>query len=116
MFRTITAAAFALTVLGGTAYADPIEGMWKRPASEGGTLERITKCGSRYCVKVASGSNAGKSAGWMKPAGGNTYKGEITDIDAGKTYSGKGKVNGNSLIMSGCVLMVLCKSETWTRQ
>lgn len=116
MFRVIATAALALTVLGGTAFADPIEGMWKRPAAEGGTLEKITQCGDRYCVTVASGKNAGKSAGWMKPTSGNSYKGEITDVEAGKTYSGKGQVNGNSLIMSGCVLAVLCKSETWTRQ
>lgn len=117
MFRVIATAALALTVLGGTAFADPIEGMWKRPAAEGGTLEKITQCGARYCVTVASGENSGKSAGWMAPAGGGKYSGEIKDIDANKTYKGKGEVKGNSLVMSGCVLFgIVCKSETWTRQ
>ncbi len=115
-FRLIvgTVAVLAFT---GAAYADPIEGMWKRPAAKGGTLEKISKCGSRYCVTVMSGDNKGKRAGWMKPAGGNRYAGELTDIEAEKTYKGKGEVNGNVLTMSGCVAFgLLCRSEKWTRQ
>ncbi len=40
---------------------------------------------------------------------------EITDPAAEKTYSGAGKVSGNSLRMQGCVMKILCKSQTWTR-
>ncbi len=43
------------------------------------------------------------------------YSGSITDPAADKTYSGSGAVSGNSLKMKGCVLKVLCKSQTWSR-
>jgi uncharacterized protein (DUF2147 family) len=46
---------------------------------------------------------------------GDSYSGEITDPENDKTYSGSGTVSGNSLKMKGCVLAVLCKSQTWTR-
>ncbi|MNU00267.1 hypothetical protein D3C72_2433480 [compost metagenome] len=43
------------------------------------------------------------------------YKGTITDPEADKTYSGSGKVSGNSLKMQGCVMSVFCKTQTWSR-
>ena len=46
---------------------------------------------------------------------GADYSGSITDPAADKTYSGSGTVKGNSLRMKGCVLAVLCKSQTWSR-
>lgn len=117
MKRALIPALAGVVGMVGAAVADPIEGMWKRPASEGGTLERISKCGDRYCVTVASGKNNGSSAGWMMSTGNNRYRGELTDIEADKTYKGKAEVKGNSLVMSGCVLFgIICKSETWTRQ
>lgn len=113
-FILAVAASIAMT---GASLADPIEGMWKRPADKGGTLEKIAKCGDRFCVTVMSGENTGKQAGWMKPTGGNKYRGELTDIAEEKTYKGKGEVNGNVLTMSGCVAFgLICLSEEWTRQ
>lgn len=111
-FAAITAFAFAASAL-----ADPIEGMWKRPADKGGALERISACGGSFCVTVASGEHSGKSAGSFRATGGGKYKGTLTDISAGKTYNGKASLSGNSLRMSGCVLGgLICSSETWTRQ
>ena len=45
----------------------------------------------------------------------NGYSGSITDPETDKTYSGSGATSGNSLRMKGCVLAVLCKSQTWSR-
>lgn len=101
--------------MAGQAMADPILGMWKRPASEGGTLERITKCGSSFCVTVASGEFNGQQAGKFDSVGNGRYQGEITDLAAEKTYKGKARLKGNELDMSGCVALILCKTETWTR-
>lgn len=98
------------------ASADAIVGMWKRPASKGGTLEKISKCGSSFCVTVKSGEFNGKRAGKFKANGDGTYSGEITDLAAEKTYTGKAVLKGNTLDMSGCVLKILCKTEKWTRQ
>lgn len=108
-----TALAIAAVFVASAAYADPIEGNWTRP---NGTLEIISACGGSFCVTVGSGEHKGKSAGSFKSIGGNKYKGTLTDISADKTYNGKATLNGNALVMSGCVLGgLICKSETWTR-
>lgn len=99
-----------------SAYADPVEGMWKRPASKGGTLEQIAPCGNAYCVIVRSGQFNGKVAGKFAKNG-NKYIGEITDLAKKKTYSGSLVLqSANKLKMAGCVLKFLCSKEVWTRQ
>ena len=46
---------------------------------------------------------------------GDAYSGETTDPANDKTYSGSGAVTGKSLKMKGCVMKILCKTQTWTR-
>ena len=65
-------------------------------------------------LKTANGQHNGKQIGKMAGSG-DSYKGEITDPETDKTYSGAGSVSGNSLKMKGCVMAVLCKTQTWTR-
>lgn len=81
--------------------------------SEKGIIE-IAKCGGGFCITLKSGKNAGKQIGKLTGSGAD-YSGEITDPENDKTYSGSGAVSGNSLKLKGCVLKVLCKSQTWTR-
>lgn len=107
-----TALAAALLLATTTAYAaEPIEGNWKTASGE---TAQIASCGSSFCVTLKTGKYAGKKIGKLAGTGGS-YSGEITDPRDDKTYSGSGKVSGNSLKMKGCVLMILCKSQTWTR-
>ena len=114
MKRLVIAAMLAAPLLAGTAFADGIEGMWKRP---NGVLVSIHKCGGEFCVTAASGSHKGESAGKMAASGGGKYAGSLTDLESGKTYSGKGAIAGDSISMAGCVLGGLfCKSENWDRQ
>lgn len=91
--------------------AEPIEGNWKTPT---GATAEIAKCGSAYCVTLKSGKFSGKQIGRMSGAG-ETYSGEITDPETDKTYNGSGAITGNALKMKGCVLKVLCKTQTWTK-
>ncbi len=111
MKRMMTIAA-ALMLSGNLAFAgEAIEGNWKTASGETAV---IGPCGGAFCVTLKTGKHAGKQIG--KLAGkGNSYSGEITDPANDKTYSGSGTVSGNSLSMKGCVLKVLCKSQTWTR-
>ncbi|SFJ33114.1 Uncharacterized conserved protein, DUF2147 family [Phyllobacterium sp. CL33Tsu] len=52
----------------------------------------------------------------MKATGPGTYAGTLYDPETGKTYSGKAKVAGNAVELSGCVLGgLICKSATWRR-
>ena len=96
----------------GAASADePIVGNWKTAA---GDTAQIASCGGSYCIVLKSGKYAGKKIGILAGSG-VTYTGQITDPANDKTYSGSGNIFGNSLKMKGCVLNVLCKSQTWTR-
>jgi len=91
--------------------AEPIEGNWKTAS---GATAAIAKCGGSFCITLKTGKHAGKRIGKLDGTGAD-YTGSITDPETDKTYSGSGAVNGNSLRMKGCVLAVLCKSQTWTR-
>ena len=115
MFKNILAASLlALPLLAGAAFADAIEGEWLRP---NGIVVKIAKCGGEFCVTPVSGKHKGEDAGKMAPKGGGKYAGSLTDLEAGKTYTGKGSIIGDSLSMSGCVFGGLfCKSENWARQ
>ncbi|MHA7970411.1 DUF2147 domain-containing protein [Rhizobium sp. CAU 1783] len=110
MFIVAAAAALAFSTASVQA-AEPIEGNWKTAS---GATAQIAPCGGSFCVTLKTGKHAGKQIGKMA-GGGADYKGNITDPETDKTYSGSGSVSGNSLKMKGCVLAVLCKSQTWSR-
>ncbi|PKA40647.1 DUF2147 domain-containing protein [Rhizobium sullae] len=111
MIRTLILAG-AMALSASLAYAEePIVGSWK---TDSGETAQIASCGGSYCVTLKTGKFAGKKIGTLAGTGG-TYIGEITDPKNDKTYSGSGSVTGNSLKMKGCVLKVLCKSQSWTR-
>ncbi|HXV30699.1 MAG TPA: DUF2147 domain-containing protein [Sinorhizobium sp.] len=112
MIRTLlVTAALAVSAAGPIHAAEPIVGNWK--TASGATAE-IAPCGGSFCITLKTGKHAGKRIGNLAGASGS-YSGEITDPESDKTYSGSGAVDGNSLKMKGCVLKVLCKSQTWTR-
>jgi uncharacterized protein (DUF2147 family) len=105
-----TAAVFAFGL--GAAWAvEPIEGNWK---TQSGETAAISNCGGAFCVTLKTGKHAGKQIGKMSGTGAK-YKGSITDPANDKTYSGSASISGTSMKMRGCVLGVLCKSQTWTK-
>jgi len=110
MLRKVSLAVAATLILGGAAFADPIEGNWKTQA---GDTAAIGGSGA-FSITLTTGKYAGKTIGSLKPAGDNKYAGSITDPANDKTYSGKATLSGTSLKMSGCVLGgLICKSQTW---
>ncbi len=111
MMRILMLAGSILLVAASGQAAEPIEGNWKTASGETAT---IGKCGGAYCVTLKTGKHAGKQIGRLSGKDGQ-YSGEITDPAEDKTYSGSGAVSGNALKMKGCVLKILCKSQTWTR-
>lgn len=112
MRRSLVLGAAALLFSVAGAIADPIEGNWKTAS---GDTAAIASCGGSFCVTLKTGKHAGKQIGKMAANGANSYKGSITDPADDKTYSGSGSLSGNTLSMKGCVLAVLCKSQTWSR-
>jgi uncharacterized protein (DUF2147 family) len=96
------------------AFADPIEGAWKRP---NGVLVRFTACGKFFCASPITTKFAGQPAGKLAPNGHGHYEGELIDLEVGKTYQGKAIIAGDAMTLSGCIFGgLLCKSEAWIRQ
>lgn len=112
MMRTfILATAMTLATATAGFCAEPIEGNWKTASGE---TAAIASCGGAYCITLKTGKHAGKRIGNMNGSG-DSYTGEITDPANDKTYSGTASIQGSLLKMQGCVLKILCKSQTWTR-
>ena len=52
----------------------------------------------------------------MKPSGADKWEGQVYNSRDGQTYSGSFTMTGaNTAELKGCVAVVLCKSEAWTR-
>ncbi|SMX29017.1 hypothetical protein TRP8649_03147 [Pelagimonas phthalicica] len=121
------ALAAALTLIAGTAAADPAEGVWKTQPDDGAYAHvKLSKCGNNICgtiVRTFNGSgeydsdNKGKQlVRNMKPMGGGAYEGKVWRPSNNKIYLGKMQLSGNSLKLKGCVAGgLLCSSQTWKR-
>ncbi|WP_062113866.1 DUF2147 domain-containing protein [Aureimonas sp. AU40] len=105
-------ASLALLAGTGTAFAEPILGTWRLSNGETVTYSR---CGSSFCSRVETGRYKGKSVGQMGGAA-PTYTGTVIDPRDGKSYEGSAEVTGNSLVLTGCVARIFCRSQTWSRQ
>lgn len=127
MFKKFAFAALALT-LATPALADPVLGLYKtQPGDDGnyGHVE-IYQCGSEICGviraafdaggKTLESDNIGKRMIWsMTAEGDGDYGGgKIWAPDRDKVYSSKMNLSGDTLEVSGCVLVV-CRAQSWTR-
>jgi uncharacterized protein (DUF2147 family) len=143
--RTAAAAFLAAGLLGGTSFAgsafaaDPL-GTWY--TAEKDSQVRITNCSGALCGTLiwlkepndpATGkpkldkNNADASKQSrpllgvpivlaMKPSGPNVWSGNVYNASDGKTYSGSFTMTGdNTADLKGCVMSIICKSQTWTR-
>jgi uncharacterized protein (DUF2147 family) len=125
----------ALTLFASLSGAPALElpvGTW---LSQGGEIRvRIAKCAAAYCGTIVWEKAPSKDANNPDPAlrtrdmvgvqlltdlkpnddGGLT--GNVYNPRDGKTYTAKVKLTGpDTLELSGCLLAVLCQSQTWTR-
>lgn len=135
MRMALTAAVAAWMVTGAAVHAaegEPILGTW---LTEGGDSRiRITPCGKAVCGTVVWAKTNGTDkhnpdpalrkrtivgmplTNDMRPEGGGRWAGSIYNPDNGKTYDVTMKTKGrNGLEVEGCVLGILCGSESWTR-
>lgn len=141
VISTIVPALFGLSLMAAAQAATPVAGTWL--SADGGTKVRVSDCGGgKLCGKVVwlnepidqttgrpktdkHNADAGKRARpllgvqvvqGMKPAGDNKWSGKIYNADDGKTYQANVTlVSDNAMRVQGCVLGLLCKSQTWTR-
>ena len=111
MLKSIVTAAALFAASTSAFAAEPIVGHWKAP---GGGIVDIAPCGGAFCATVISGQHKGKDAGTMNGSGAD-YEGTVTDPRDDNTYSGKAKVEGDTMNLTGCALKVLCKTQVWVR-
>jgi len=120
--------AMVLVISTSAAEDDSVIGTWRTEASEKGYLHvAIEKCDEALCGKILAAYNlqdevnadyehVGKNMVWdMKSTGAASWaKGKIWDPSKDKTYKSKMSLNGDTLSVSGCVLIV-CRGQDWTR-
>ena len=117
-------AALVLSATGALA-ADPAIGMWKsEPGETGGYIHvAITSCGDALCgeIKDVVGNDNRTIIGrdiilGMQSKGNGKYAGgTIWAPDTDKTYSSKMTLEGDALVVKGCVAVFLCRGQNWTR-
>ncbi len=120
-FAASLAAASLLSSVAGAQAADPF-GTWTRPST--GTQVSFYDCGGKLCGKVVGVKDQTKKdtvgkvimTGAAK-SGDNTWKGDLLNLEDGKTYSGVVTLEGpKALNLKGCALGgLVCKGETWTK-
>ena len=114
----LIAALVAISTAPGALAAEPY-GTWLRP-STGAKLE-FYKCDANLCAKVVEVKDQSKKdavgrvivTGATK-SGDNVWKGNLLNLDDGKTYSGVFTLESpTALNLKGCVLGgIVCKGET----
>ena len=135
MSKFVSMAALALyaSLIAGAAYAgNGATGTWQTESSDKGYLHvTIEPCESASAsvlcgtIKMAYNlegeandayEHLGKKMIWgMNPKSGTSWAGgKIWDPSGDKTYKSKMSVNGDTLNVSGCVLM-FCQAQQWTR-
>ncbi|MBY0254766.1 DUF2147 domain-containing protein [Methylobacterium sp.] len=128
--RTILALLATGAACGPALAVDPA-GVWL--TETGSSKVRIAPCGGGYCGTILSAPGKGLDAKNPDPAlrsrsvvgvqildarqpEGGGFSGSLYNPNDGKTYSGSLKLTGpDTLEVSGCVMSVFCKRQTWTR-
>jgi uncharacterized protein (DUF2147 family) len=83
---------------------DPATGQSRRDGkNENATLRDRPLIGLLLMAKLTQDGPTAWSGALYNPQDGRTYRGSLKRLDA------------NRLELSGCVLAIICKSETWTR-
>lgn len=108
--------------------ADPVTGTFKTQPDDNGNFGHVElyECDGAICGVIrkafngagaeVESANIGKRMIWdMQSKGSGAYaSGKIWAPDRDKTYNSKMELDGNTLSVSGCVLMI-CRSQVWTR-
>jgi len=134
-------ALFTGCLIGPASAVVPAAGTWL--SADGGTKVKVSECGAKkLCGSVVwlnepidpstgkpktdkRNADPAKRArpligvpvvSGMEPSGDKKWSGQIYNADDGKTYDAHVTlVSDNAMKVQGCVLGILCKTQTWTR-
>ncbi len=131
------AAVLALRLAGGPAdaqAADEAVGVWLNPENQSNI--EFYKCGEGLCAKITKLGTGGAKTDdkntdpakrerailglvimdGAKKSGTTKWTGNLYNPTDGKTYAGTVTIKSkDTLDLSGCVALVLCRTTTWTR-
>ncbi|MDH3740344.1 MAG: DUF2147 domain-containing protein [Hyphomicrobiales bacterium] len=138
--KWLVRAVFAV-LCGNVAWAQPNDpsGIWI--TGDGRSHVSVRACGAHYCGTVVRLAEPYEADGQPKrdtenpdPAKRNRpligmrilhdmaqvtgqarWEGQIYNPEDGKHYAGSMMIRGDQLEVEGCVLIVVCQSQTWTR-
>ena len=114
-------AASCLALSAATAQAAEPYGTWTRPST--GTQVSFYNCGGKLCGKIVGVKDQERKntigtvimKGAAK-ASDNTWKGDLLDVESGKTYSDVVTLeSASALNLKGCVAAIICRGETWVK-
>ncbi|MGP0090025.1 MAG: DUF2147 domain-containing protein [Xanthobacteraceae bacterium] len=118
----VTIIVTSVASLSTIANAEEPWGTWTRPST--GTQLNFYNCDGKLCAKIVAVKDQSRisevgtviMAGAAK-SGDNEWRGDLLNIDDGKTYSGVVTLQGpKALRLDGCVLGgAICRGETWER-
>lgn len=121
-------AAVILSALGGAAWADPLEGLWRTAPDLNGRIGsvRIAPCGTMLCGtleaatdaagRAVASSDIGRRVIWdAVPQGAGIYRGRVYSPGLGAQYDSRLILSGDSLRVEACLLDQCRGGEPWTR-
>jgi len=128
IFKILLTSSLFIFTTNALSQSDGVLGTWKTESSEKGYIHvAIAECGEALCGTIVNAfdledniiadyEHVGKNMVWdMKASGESAWKkGKIWDPSKDKTYKSKMSLNGDTLSVSGCVLIV-CRSQNWVR-
>ena len=130
MNKILTSLLAATLTLAPTAAnaASPIEGLWRNP--KGSVVVRIAPCGQQLCGKVVKANAKARATAEeggtdelvgttllsnITPAGANRWKGRVFLPKQNTHATGTLRLTGRQLTVQGCLVMVICKDQTWMK-
>ena len=110
-------AAAAVLAFGSAAMAQDLRGDWRTAPDDNGNtgIIRVSVCGDAYCGTLVqafdpSGAtmqspNVGRQIIWdTRPTGGGEFRGRLWAPDRDREYASRLQLDGNTLVVSGCIL------------
>jgi len=128
LFRILLPAFLVLLTSTVATANDDVVGIWQTESSERGYIYvSIAPCDNLMCGTILKAYNlehaeiedyehVGKNMVWGMRSNGKTSwnRGKIWDPSKNKTYKSNMVLSGNTLKVSGCVLL-FCRSQNWQR-
>lgn len=105
-----------------------LEGHWRNP--KGNVTVRVAPCGDGYCGTVVQATAKAKETAArggtphligtqilsdMHSNGTGAFKGQVFDPKRNLRAPATIRVDGDTLVVKGCIITFVCKEQRWTR-